>query len=538
MLRGAALLAALGGAAGSITFSRTVKQAPSYASGTVTVQGDACKSSDKYGSNDCTLSWGQSYTVAIDATLTQDIPTGTAAADMKIDGLIPFKASCKICGENCTVTIPIVSKSFSFYPGDCPIKAGAIKNTTTAAIPAAPSGLPKTSVKGTVTVKDGSGAAIAAVDVTASIDSSVSSFVTMPLKKLPPLTIAQRRTMQRSVRVGVGPDGAPASIVINDYQDAQYYGELSIGTPPQTINVIYDTGSSNLWAPNHKGLLSSHHIYRHDRSSTYKPNGTVFKIQYGSGPVSGFYSADTVQIGGVGVPDYTFAEVNNTKGLGLGYSIGKFDGICGLGWDGISVDGVTTPLRALVNSKKLPENVFAFYLGSGGAAGELVLGGVNPKHYTGDFAYVPVIDSVPGKMGYWALTLDDIQISGASVSSAKKAIIDSGTSLIAVPTADIKAIAHAVGAKTVLPIPPFNREYTIDCNADAPDIDIKIGGNVYTLTKKEYVIQDGPECLFGFTGLDVPAPAGPLIILGDVFMRAHYVKFDLDNTRLGFAKLA
>eukprot|EP01062_Namystynia_karyoxenos_P014400 TRINITY_DN1518_c0_g1_i3.p1 TRINITY_DN1518_c0_g1~~TRINITY_DN1518_c0_g1_i3.p1 ORF type:complete len:563 (+),score=254.98 TRINITY_DN1518_c0_g1_i3:73-1689(+) len=538
MLRGAALLAALGGAAGSITFSRTVKQAPSYASGTVTVQGDACKSSDKYGSNDCTLSWGQSYTVAIDATLTQDIPTGTAAADMKIDGLIPFKASCKICGENCTVTIPIVSKSFTFYPGDCPIKAGSIKNTTTAAIPAAPSGLPKTSVKGSVTVTDGSGATQAVVDVTASIDSSVSSFVTMPLKKRAPLTVEQRRQMAHSVRVGLDAAGAPASIVINDYQDAQYYGELSIGTPPQTINVIYDTGSSNFWAPNHKSLLSSHHIYDHSKSSTYKPNGTVFKIQYGSGPVSGFYSADTIDIAGVSIPDYTFAEVNNTKGLGLGYSIGKFDGICGLGWDGISVDGVETPLRALVNSKKLPANVFAFYLGSGGAAGELVVGGVNPKHYTGDFTYVPVIDSVPGKKGYWAIKLDGLEIGGSSVTTTSKAIVDSGTSLIAVPTADMKNIAAKVGAKVVSPIPPLNREYTIDCNANAPDIDVKIGGKVYTLTKDDYIIKSGTECLFGFSGIDIPAPAGPLIILGDVFMRAHYVKFDLDNTRLGFAKLA
>eukprot|EP01062_Namystynia_karyoxenos_P014401 TRINITY_DN1518_c0_g1_i4.p2 TRINITY_DN1518_c0_g1~~TRINITY_DN1518_c0_g1_i4.p2 ORF type:complete len:564 (+),score=226.69 TRINITY_DN1518_c0_g1_i4:73-1692(+) len=538
MLRGAALLAALGGAAGSITFSRTVKQAPSYASGTVTVQGDACKSSDKYGSNDCTLSWGQSYTVAIDATLTQDIPTGTAAADMKIDGLIPFKASCKICGENCTVTIPIVSKSFTFYPGDCPIAKGSIKNTTTAAIPAAPSGLPKTSVKGSVTVTDGSGATMAVVDVTASIDSS-ASFVTLPLKKRAPMSISDRIQMQRSVSVGLG---ATQSIVINDYQDAQYYGEISVGTPPQTMQVIYDTGSSNLWVPNKKPVLSFHKLYNHDKSSTYRANGTIFNIQYGSGPVSGFYSADTVDIGGVSVPDYTFAEVNNTKGLGLGYSIGKFDGICGLGWDDISVDHVTTPLRALVNSKKLDANVFAFYLGTGGAAGELVLGGVNPKHYTGDFKYVPVIDSIPGKKGYWALQLDDMQIGGESVTTTRKAIVDSGTSLLALPTKDIKAIAKKVGAKTVLPIPPFNREYTMDCDAQAPDIDVMIGGSTYTLTKDDYMIKSCTagqcECLFGMTGLDVPAPAGPLIILGDVFMRAHYVKFDVDNSRLGFAKIA
>merc|ERR1719263_141689 len=93
----------------------------------------------------------------------------------------------------------------------------------------------------------------------------------------------------------------------------------------------------------------------------------------GSGPVSGVYAKDTMTVGDVAVPSYTFAEVNNVKGLGPAYAIGHFDGICGMGWDDISVDHVETPLRALVNSGKLPEPVFAFYLGSGGADGELVL---------------------------------------------------------------------------------------------------------------------------------------------------------------------
>ena len=77
----------------------------------------------------------------------------------------------------------------------------------------------------------------------------------------------------------------------------------------------------------------------------------------------------------------------------------------------------------------------------------------------------------------------------------------------------------------------------INCTTPGPDIDIHIGGQVYTLTKEQYIIKDGPQCLFAMTGLDVPPPAGPLYILGDVFMRAHYVKFDVGQKRLGFAKI-
>merc|ERR1719261_2132816 len=194
-------------------------------------------------------------------------------------------------------------------------------------------------------------------------------------------------------------EAVPHEVVINDFQDAQYFGTISVGTPPQEVRVVYDTGSSNLWVNKQSGLFSPHKHYDDTKSSTYVKNGTVFKIQYGSGPVSGYYSEDTIKIADIDVPHYTFAEVDNTKGLGPAWAVGHFDGICGMGWDDISVD--------------------------------LVLGGVDPAHYTGEFTTVPVIDTVPGKVGYWALKMDDAKIGGSSITSVKKAIVDSGTSLLA-----------------------------------------------------------------------------------------------------------
>jgi len=315
----------------------------------------------------------------------------------------------------------------------------------------------------------------------------------------------------------------PSDVVIQDYQNAQYYGEIEVGTPGQKEMVVFDTGSANLWVPNKRPFLSGKNIYSHDKSSTYQKNGSVFKIQYGSGPVSGVFSADDVSIGSLKLKDFTFAEVDDTSGLGIGYRLGKFDGILGLGWDKISVDGVPTVMNALVKSGELAQPVFGFYLGNN-QPGELEFGGVDKKHYSGDFTYVPLSSET-----YWAVALDGVKLGSDSVSSTKRAIVDSGTSLLAGPKADVEAIANKLGAKSLM-----GKEWTVDCSKDLPDLSFTLGGKDYTLKKADLILQQsGSTCILGLMGIDVPA--GPLWILGDVFMRKYYVQFDWGQKRLGFA---
>ncbi|KAK7284461.1 hypothetical protein RJT34_19207 [Clitoria ternatea] len=244
-------------------------------------------------------------------------------------------------------------------------------------------------------------------------------------------------------------------VPLKNYMDAQYFGEIGIGSPPQKFTVIFDTGSSNLWVPSSKCYFSlacyTHNWYKAKKSSTYAENGTSCEITYGSGSISGFFSQDHVKIGSAIVKHQDFIEA--TREGSLSFLVAKFDGILGLGFQEISVAKSVPVWYNMVEQELIGEKVFSFWLNGDPNAkkgGELIFGGVDPNHFKGNHTYVPVT-----RKGYWQIEMEDFFIGDVSTGVCEggcAAIVDSGTSLLAGPTHVVTEINHAIGAEGVLSV--------------------------------------------------------------------------------------
>jgi saccharopepsin len=250
-----------------------------------------------------------------------------------------------------------------------------------------------------------------------------------------------------------------------------------------------------LWVPSSQcGSIACflHNKYQSTQSSTYKANGTEFDIQYGSGSLSGFVSQDFLTIGDLEVKKQDFAEA--TEEPGLAFAFGKFDGILGLGYDTISVQRIVPPFYNMINQGLLDEPVFSFYLGDTNDESEATFGGIDDSHYTGKMTYLPV-----RRRAYWEVDFDGLDFGDESIIfEMTGAVIDTGTSLITLPSDFAELLNKEIGAKK-----GYNGQYSIDCKArdSLPNMSFNLGGHKFEITPMDYILEIQGTCISVFTGL-------------------------------------
>ncbi|WKY12359.1 hypothetical protein Q1695_003718 [Nippostrongylus brasiliensis] len=362
--------------------------------------------------------------------------------------------------------------------------------------------------------------------------------------------------------------GAVVPQSVNDYEDEEYIGNITIGTPEQQFQVILDTGSANLWIPdstcgtgqescsdaNCQGALtcevlckdqsccnSAHvnackgkNMFTSSKSTTYIANGQTWSIQYGTGSAVGFLGEDTVRFGGIGtnqlaVPKTVFGQATS---LAAFFADQPIDGILGLAFKTIAVDGVTPPFINAVDQGLVDQPIFTVFLEHVGAqdnvyGGVYTYGGLDTTNCGPVLAYQPLSSAT-----YYQFKLDAVASGSYSSSKGWQSISDTGTSLIAAPT----AIANAIGQASGGTYDENDEVFYIDCAA-TPSLDLTIGGNKYTINSKNFVIPSGDQdgrCILSIFGMNTFG-FGPAWILGDPFIRQYCNVYDVGQHRIGFA---
>jgi len=313
--------------------------------------------------------------------------------------------------------------------------------------------------------------------------------------------------------------------------DSEYLCPVKIGTPGVTLNMDFDTGSSDLWVFSTE-LPSSestgHTLYNPSKSSTAKLlSGYSWDISYGDGSgASGNVYTDTVSIGASTV---TSQCVEPAQSVSSEFVSDTSDGLVGLAFDSINTVTPTSQKTFFSNAElSLPSPVFTANLKKG-AVGNYNFGYIDSSEYTGSITYTTVNTA----NGFWEFTGSGYAVgSGSFVSSSIDGIADTGTTLLYLPTAAVKAYYAKVSGAS------YNSAqggYIFSCSATLPSLTLGIGSYraVVPGTYLNYAPVSSTKC---FGGVQENTGIG-FSIYGDIFLKSQFVVFKgpLTSPQLGFA---
>ncbi|KAL8346163.1 hypothetical protein RB598_000186 [Gaeumannomyces tritici] len=351
-------------------------------------------------------------------------------------------------------------------------------------------------------------------------------------KPLPPVLAAAVQNAKAAASSLTRRAGGSGSATTTPGQfDIEYLTPVTIGTPGVTLNLDFDTGSSDLWV--FSGDLPSssqggHGIYTPSKSSTSSGlSGSTWSIRYGDGSgASGKVYTDVVNIGGV---SFKNQAVETASRISSSFTQGDSDGLVGLAFSSINTVSPRTQKTFFDNVKaSLSSPVIGVDL-KHGAPGHYDFGALPSSRYTGSISYVPVDNS----QGFWSFTASSYAVNGQTTRRRLTGIADTGTTLLLLDDSVVDDYySHVSGAQNSA----SEGGYVMPCRVTPPDFSFTVGSNTITIPGSfiSYApVSDGSSTCFG--GIQSDASIG-FSIFGDIALKAAYVVFDGSSTpRLGWA---
>ncbi|KAL2807330.1 beta-secretase 1 isoform C precursor [Daubentonia madagascariensis] len=298
-----------------------------------------------------------------------------------------------------------------------------------------------------------------------------------------------------------------------------YYVEMTVGSPPQTLNILVDTGSSNfaVGAAPHPFL---HRYYQRQLSSTYR---------------------------------------DLRKGVYVPYTQGKWEGE--LGTD-LPDDSLEPFFDSLVKQTHVP-NLFSLQLCGAGfplnqsealasVGGSMIIGGIDHSLYIGSLWYTPI-----RREWYYEVIIVRVEINGQDLKmdckeyNYDKSIVDSGTTNLRLPKKVFEAAVKSIKAASSTEKFPdgfWLGEQLVCWQAGTtpwnifPVISLYLMGEVtnqsfrITILPQQYLrpvedVATSQDDCYKFA----ISQSSTGTVMGAVIMEGFYVVFDRARKRIGFA---
>ncbi|KAF7976595.1 hypothetical protein HWV62_6084 [Athelia sp. TMB] len=237
--------------------------------------------------------------------------------------------------------------------------------------------------------------------------------------------------------------------------DIGYVGDVMIGTPPRSFRMLMDSGSSDLWVgsefcSNNGGSNCGNHTFLGpNSSSSFKLLSKTWSITYGSGHVTGELAQDIVMFGDLTLPSHMFGVAHNESNDFAADDI-PLDGILGLGKKELTTQNVATVLDSMYQSGLIQQSIVSYKiprLADQKNDGEITLGGMDPAKYaSGSVVTFPNVNT----QGFWEGAIGAFKVDGRDLGLVNRTgVLDTGTTLLVGPPADVKAIHAAIpGSKS------------------------------------------------------------------------------------------
>uniref|UniRef100_A0A1I7TY32 Peptidase A1 domain-containing protein n=2 Tax=Caenorhabditis tropicalis TaxID=1561998 RepID=A0A1I7TY32_9PELO len=366
----------------------------------------------------------------------------------------------------------------------------------------------------------------------ALLSVTLAARLTVPLQK-------SGNVREKLIREGKTQEAKTGSQVLFDKSDEYYLGEITLGTPPQKFLVAMDTTSSFLWVvdvncttPGCKGSSSDGTLketYNSSASSSFVPGGP-FSLPYGDDKITGNLGKERLIMSGITTSDQDFGVVETVPYL---YTAQPIDGILGLGWPSLAVNGTKTPMQNLLPQLDAPVvTIWVANLKNGAPgvdfAGSISFGYIDESACEKNMQWVPLADN-----STWGFKINGFQMGSYSRVKTETAITATGSGWTGVPSIVLNAIVRQTRAT-------FDFEsvvYTVPCSTakDQPDMNIIINGVPYLIKGEDYIVDLNlglGNCALSFFAT---RETGPAWILGDAFVRSYCHVFDYGNARIGLA---